>query len=153
MNPPAIYQTVFPKLTDTDTIGDAMRRMLDDRVSDLPVVDASGKFIGMFKLDRLYATLLPKAALIGYGIPDLTFVSDTLGQLRARMRKVEPQAVRDYVVPPDHVVHPDTPPLEIVLLLHQGANNIPVVDRDSGRLAGMASARDLLTALQAGDKK
>ena len=153
MNPPAIYQTVFPKLKDTDTVGDAMRRMLDDRVSDLPVVDASGKLIGMFKLDRLYATLLPKAALIGYGIPDLAFVSDTLGQLRGKMRAIEHRPVHEFVVRPVHVIHADTAPLEIVLLLHQGANNIPVVDRDGGLLVGMVSARDLLTALQAGEGK
>jgi CBS domain-containing protein len=35
-----------------------------------------------------------------------------------------------------------------VLLLHNGANNVPVVDKDSRRLVGMVSARDLLTALQ-----
>ncbi len=80
--------------------------MLDDRVSDLPVVDAAGRFIGMFKLDRLYATLLPKAALIGYGMPDLAFVSDTLGQLREKMREIEHLAVRDFVVKPHDVVHP-----------------------------------------------
>lgn len=151
MTLPAIYQTVFPRLADTDTIGVAMRRMLDDRVSDLPVVDGSGRFIGMFKLDRLYETLLPRAALIGYGLPDLTFVPDTLAQLREKMQEIEHRPVHEYVVPPDQVVHPDTPPLEFVLLLHQGVNNVPVVDRESGRLVGMASARDLLTALQSGD--
>lgn len=148
MSLPAIYQTVFPKLADADTIGVAIRRMLDDRVSDLPVVDTSGRLIGMFKLDRLYETLLPRAALIGFGLPDLTFVSDTLGQLREKMRAIEDQPVHKYVVPPDHIVHPDTTPLEFVLLLHQGVNNVPVVDRASGLLVGMASARDLLTALQ-----
>ena len=56
-------------------------------------------------------------------------------------------------VKPDHVIHPDTPPLEIVLLLHKGANNVPVVDRDGGRLVGMVSARDLLTALRPGEGK
>jgi CBS domain-containing protein len=153
MTPPAIYQTAFPRLSDADTVGEAMRRMLDDRVNDMPVVDASEKLIGMFKLDRLYATLLPKAALIGYGIPDLAFVSDTLGQLRERMREIEAHPVRDYVVKPTHVVFPDTSPLEIVLLLHQGANNVPVVDRVGGRLVGMVSARDLLTALRSEEGK
>jgi len=153
MNPPAIYQTVFPRLKDADTIGDAMRRMLDDRVNDLPVVDPAGRLIGMFKLDRLYATLLPKAALIGYGIPDLAFVSDTLGQLREKMREIEHRPVHEFVVKPDHVVHPDSPPLEIVLLLHKGNNNVPVDDRDDGRLVGMVSARDLLTALRSGEGK
>jgi CBS-domain-containing membrane protein len=148
MSSPVIYNTTFPSLRDADTVADAVLRMLDDRVSDLPVVDVSGRLIGMFKLDRLYETLLPRAALIGYGVPDLAFVSDTLGQLRERMREIEHHAVREYVVAPDHVVHPDTPPLELVWLLHGGINNIPVVTRDTGRLVGMASARDLLVALR-----
>ena len=56
--------------------------------------------------------------------------------------------MHEFVVKPTQVVYPDSSPLEIVLLLHQGANNIPVVDREGGRLVGMVSARDLLTALQ-----
>lgn len=148
MAPPLIYNTAFPSVRSTETVADAVRRMLDDRVNDLPVVDASGRFVGMFKLERLYETLLPRAALIGFGMPDLTFVSDTLAQLREKMREIEHRAVSEYAVPPEHVVHPDTPPLELVLLLHQGVNNIPVVEEGDGRLVGMASARDLLTALR-----
>jgi CBS-domain-containing membrane protein len=147
MTAPVIYTTIFPTLADTDSVAEATRRMLDDRVFDLPVIDVSGKFLGMFKLDRLYATLLPKAALIGYGLTDIAFLSDTLGQLREKMREIEHSSVRKFVVKPDYVVHPDTPPLEIVLLLHRGINNVPVLERDTGRLVGMASARDLLVAL------
>lgn len=145
-----IYNTEHPTLRDSDTVGEAMRRMLADRVYDLPVLDADGRLVGMFRLDRLYAALLPKAALIGFGMPDLAFVSDTLGQLREKMREIEGLAVQEFVVKPSHVVHPDTSPLELVLLLHQGVNNIPVVDQGSGRLVGMVSARDLLTALHEG---
>ena len=153
MNPPTIYQTDFPKLAATDTVGVALRRMLDESLPDLPVIDASGALLGMFKLVELYATLLPKAALLGHGVPDLAFVSNTLGQLRERMHEIEDDPVRNYVVKPDHVIHPETPPLEIVLLLYQGAHNVPVVDRDSGRLVGMVSARDLLTAIEPGERK
>jgi CBS domain-containing protein len=149
MNSATLYNTDHPTLRHTDTVRDAMRRMLDDRVTDLPVVDASGRLVGMFRLDRLYAALLPKAALIGFGMEDLAFASDTLGQLRERMREIESAPVQAFVVRPAHVVHPDTTPLELVLLLHQGVNSIPVVERDGGRLLGMVSARDLLTALQA----
>lgn len=151
MTPAPIYKTDHPTLRDTDTVGAALQRLLADRVTDLPVVDAAGRLIGMFKLDRVYAALLPKAALIGFGMDDLAFASDTIGQLRGRMREIEGEPVSTFSVQPNHVVHPDTTPLELVLLLHQGVNNIPVVERQSGRLAGMVSARDLLTALQAGD--
>ena len=127
--------------------------MLEHRVSDLPIVDASGKLVGMFKLDRLLAGLLPPAALLGYGVPDLAFVSGDLDTLRRKMRKLDAAKVRDFAVTPDHVVHPDTAPVEIVLQLYRGANNLPVVDRDSGRLVGMVPARDVLAALHAKGKR
>jgi CBS domain-containing protein len=147
MTSDALINRTFDALRDTDTVAEATRRMLVHRVSDLPVVDASGRFVGMFKVDRLFAGLLPKAALVGYGLDDLSFVHDTLGQLRERMREIEAEPVGAFAVRPDHVIHPDTPPLEIVLLLHRGANSVPVVARDDGSLVGMVSARDLLQAL------
>ena len=150
MNSLTIYQTDFPRLAATDTVGVALDQMLGNRVSDLPVVDSSGAFVGMFKLEKLYAKLLPRAALLGKGMQDLSFVSDTLDEIRGRMRDILGDPVQDYVEKVDQVVHPDTPPVEIVLLLHNGANNVPVVDRDSGRLVGMVSSRDLLAALRAG---
>jgi CBS-domain-containing membrane protein len=151
MSSAPIWSTDHPTLRNTDTVGVALRRMLADRVTDLPVLDSAGRLVGMFKLDRVFAALLPKAALIGFGMEDLAFASDTLGQLRGRMREIESEAVQAFVVRPAHVVHPDTTPLELVLLLHQGANNVPVVERETGQLLGMVSARDLLTALLTGD--
>jgi CBS domain-containing protein len=153
MSSPTIYQTDFPRLAETETVGVALERMLGNRVSDLPVVDASGALLGMFKLEKLYAKLLPRAALLGRGMQDLSFLSDSLDEMRGRMRDIEDDPVRDYVEKVDAVIHPDTPPVETVLLLHNGANNVPVVDRDSGRLVGMVSSRDLLVALRPGSGK
>ena len=150
MTSAVIYNTNFASLRDTDTVDEATRRMLADRVYDLPVVDAAGRLVGMFKLHRQYEVLLPRAVLMDYGMPDLSFVSDTVEQLRRRMREIEHAPVHGYVVKPDHVVHPSTSPLEMVLLLYKGANNVPVVAADSGVLVGMVSARDILIALQDG---
>ncbi len=146
-----IYTTDFIVLRTTDTVGSATNRMLQHRVADLPVADAAGRFVGMFRIDRVFADLLPKAALIGYGMPDLGFVSSNIDDLRAHMRKIENHPVQDYVVRPEQVVHPDTSPLEIVLLLYRGMNNVPVVDPASGQLVGLVSARDLLAALHEGN--
>jgi len=142
-----LYNAAFTALHDSDLVCDATRRMLGDRVSDLPVVDSDGKLVGMFKLDRLLAALLPKAALVGFGM-DLSFVADTIEQLRDRMREIEANPVREFTVRAEHVVNPDTSPIEIVLLIYRGVNNLPVTDAASGRLIGMVSARDVLAALQ-----
>ncbi len=144
---PAFFNRNFDSLHDTDTVAAATDRMLEHRVSDLPIVDADGRLVGIFTLDRLLAGLLPSAALVGYGVPDLAFIPDDLDTLRVKMRELESSPVRDFAVKPEHVVHPDTSPVEIVLQLYRGANNLPVVDRDSGRLVGMVSARDLLAVL------
>jgi CBS-domain-containing membrane protein len=141
-----LYTTDFVALRNTDTVADATMQMLRHRVTDLPVVNEHGRFLGLFKLDRVFASLLPKAALIGYGISDLGFVSNTLDDMRADMRDIEHHPVVEYLVRPEHTVTPETSPMEIVLLLYRGANNVPVLG-DDGKLVGMVSARDLLAAL------
>lgn len=146
-----VYNTAYASLGENDRVGDATRRMLEHRVSDLPVIDTGGRLVGLFKLDRLFASLLPKAALLGYGVPDLSFVSDSVAALRERMRSIEGEPVGRFVVRPEHVAYPDTSPVEIVLLLYKGANNIPVIARDGGQLLGMAAARDVLAALHGGE--
>ncbi|HYR00814.1 MAG TPA: CBS domain-containing protein [Casimicrobiaceae bacterium] len=144
---PAFFSQNFDTLRDTDTVAAATERMLEHRVSDLPIVDADGKLVGIFTLARLLAGLLPSAVLVGYGVPDLAFIPDDLDTLRRKMREIESAPVREFAAKPEHVVHPDTSPVEIVLQLYRGANNLPVVDRDSGRLVAMVSARDLLAVL------
>lgn len=148
MSAATIYRTDFPSLQGGDVVGEATRRMLTNFVTDLPVVEDDGRLIGILKLERLLASLLPKGALIGFGMEDLSFVSDTLDHLRRQMHTVADTPVRHLMVKPDNVVHPDTSPVEIVLLLYRGASNVPVVERDTGKLVGMVSARDVLTALQ-----
>ena len=144
-----VYNTAYSTLADNDTVATAIRRMLDDRVTDMPVVDAVGLFVGMFRLHRLFEVLLPRAAQMDYGMPDLAFVSETLPHLRERLSAIADNPVRDYVMQPDkEAVKPDTSPLEIVLKLYKGANAVAVVDPATGALVGVATARDVLAALQ-----
>ena len=44
----------------------------------------------------------------------------TLDTLRRKMRKLDDAKLRDFAVKPNHVVHPDTAPVEGVLLLYRG---------------------------------
>jgi CBS-domain-containing membrane protein len=143
-----IYNTNFHTVKDTASVAEATDQMLTARVSDLPVVDDDGKFVGMFSLERLFAVLLPKAASMDYGMPDLAFMSDTIEHLRRRMREIENRPVREFVEYPEHIAHPETSPLEILLLLYKGANAVPVVSAGNRELVGVATARDVLSALR-----
>src|SRR5690242_3495707 len=112
-----LYTTDFVALRDTDTVARATEQMLRHRVTDLPVVDDASRLVGLFKRERVLAELLPKAALVGYGMSDLGFVASTIEDMRAHMRDIEHRSVSDFVVVPEHTVAPDTSPMEIVLLL------------------------------------
>jgi CBS-domain-containing membrane protein len=149
MNAALLYRTEFDAVRGSDLAGEAMRRLLTHHVTDLPVVDDRQRLIGVLKLTRLLGSLLPKAALIGFGMEDLSFVSNSLEHLREQMQAIAATPVRELMVKAEQVAHPDTSPLEIVLLLYHGANNVPIVERDTHRLVGMVSARDVLSALTA----
>lgn len=142
------YRTDFIALAPDDTVERAIALLLDGRVADLPVRDAAGRFVGMFRVDRLLGALLPRAAQLPGGIEDLSFIAAGLDSLRGPMRALNARRVAEFTVAPEHVVHPDTAPVETVLLLQRGASAVPVVERGSGRLVGLASARDVLGALR-----
>ncbi len=148
-----VYTTGFPSLHETDTVAAATQQMLDQRVVDLPVVDAAGNLLGMLTLARLLEVVLPRAALLDYGMPDLAFSADSLEQLRERMGEVKDKPVRDFIVKPKHHVNARTSPVEIALLLYKGANAIPVLADDGDKLIGMVTPRDLLGALSAGQAR
>ena len=146
-----ICNTACAALSDGDRVGEVDRGACSPTAS--PTCRSStttGASIGLFKLDRLLRLAAAEGGAdrlrrsrprVHLGLP---WPSCASGCARSR---TEP--VRHFAVKPDHVVHPDTSPMEVVMLLYKGANNVPVVDRDSGRLVGMVSARDVLAALQA----
>jgi hypothetical protein len=55
--PVVIFNREFETLRDTDTVADATRRMLENRMSDLPVVDGAGKLVGTVSARDLLAVL------------------------------------------------------------------------------------------------
>lgn len=139
-----LLKTGHPTLKGDDLISTAARLLLDHELSSLPVVDEAGCYLGIFSMHRLFSLLLPKAALIEGGVSDLAFVSDQLEILCERMREHGAQTVSEALVTDAPVVHPDTPLLEMVLLLYRNGNDIPMVGKQDGRFLGMVSGTDLL---------
>lgn len=133
-----------PSVAETASISEATRMLLDSKLSALPVVDGSGRYLGIFSMDRLFSLLLPKAVLVEGGLSDLGFLPDPMEILCERMREHGAESVRQALTADVPVVHPETPLLEVVLLLYRGENDIPVVDPESGRLLGIIAGSDLL---------
>ena len=152
MTSPTIYQTDFPRLEATDTVGVALRRMLDDRVSDLPVVDASGALVGMFKLDR---GVRDAAAAGRRSSATACRISRSY---RTRSASSARRCARSSTTP--CATSSSSRIMSFIPTRRHSKScccctRAPTTYRSSiatsGRLVGMVSARDLLTALQPGD--
>ena len=126
-----------------DTIAAAIVAFMTTRAHALPVVDADQRLLGILRLDGLLKLLLPKAAALG-GMTDLSFVSDTLADIRQRYAGIAGEPIAAHVQRPDHPIHPDTPLAEVLMLLERGDCELPVCERGSGRLLGVVSAIHVL---------
>ncbi|MFY9259512.1 MAG: CBS domain-containing protein [Gallionella sp.] len=131
-------------IRDDSTIADAAQLLLETKLSALPVVNASGRYLGIFSVNRLLALLLPRAALIEGGVSDLGFVSDPMETLCEKMAEQGTRLISDVVEKEVRIAYPDTPLLELVLHLYRGENDIPVVDKASHHFIGTVTSAHLL---------
>jgi len=88
-----LYSREFVALRDSDTVAEAVRRMLADRVSDLPVVDGQGRLVGIFGLSRLFEGLLPKAARLDSATARVDAFLDKLVVGQVQFRPLPPPLV------------------------------------------------------------
>ncbi len=146
MSEQKFYSANARALRPTTTVGEAIAAFVADRVTALPVVGADGRVVGLLTADRVLRLLLPRAAAAGE-LADLAFVSDSVADLRLRLARHVDEAIADYASPITHPIHPETALTEVLLLLDRGANDLPVTDRDSGRLVGMVSASGMLALI------
>jgi len=137
------------KLKPTDKASDAFRLMHSRQIRNLPIVDADDQFIGLFGIRRLIHLMLPKAAQIEFGLKDLSFMPDELGELHKRLIDIGRTPVVELMEPIRDLTFcaPSTPFPEVLELLDKSADTslpIIVVDGDSKKLVGMVSAWDVL---------
>lgn len=130
------------------TVGQAVERLLASRLPMLPVVDAKNHFVGVFGHKELLGLILPRAARLSEELQDLSFVTETVADLRARLEAVAKEQVGKHAAP-HRAVRAETALIEALLLLHRGDAFLPVVD-ESGCLVGIATAADALARIAGG---
>ena len=126
-------------LRETDTLRDAAEIILTHRYRNVPVVDADGRYLGVISTNRLLKVLLPKAATMEPALDSLPFVNDTLDELRERWHEAEVLPVTEVMDTEIRTVTPDTPLTETLLELYHNRTSLPVVEEETGRLAGIVS--------------
>jgi CBS-domain-containing membrane protein len=136
-------------LAATDTVDKGIGYIMSGRFRNVPIVDSQGCYLGVFGVDCLLRLVLPKAALMEQGLTDISFVSDSLKDLRRRLRESENKPVTICLSDEATVVAPDTPLMETLLVLHQTRRSIPVVNPEDGCLVGVVSYWDVGKAILA----
>lgn len=134
-------------LGQDDSVARAVEVLLAHRLAAFPVVDGEGRFVGQFGFHCLLGLLLPRAAILDEGLEDLAFLGEAGEQLKERLAQIRGDAVGGHLNFSTPVVQPDTPLMEIVLLVYRHNATLPVVDEPSGRLVGTISPWDLLTVI------
>jgi CBS domain-containing protein len=132
---------------ESETVGEASRILVEHRYNNLPVVDADGKFIGMFGIYDLMGLLIPKVALAGGLMPNLRFMSDNPEELRAKFREVSSRPIGDVAERDMPVLYPDTPEIEALRLFCRERTTLPVVERETKKLVGIVSYWDAVRAV------
>ena len=107
------------------------------RLAALPVINEQGKFVGIIGVNALLEMLLPQAVRSALAdnadnVPSFSFMDDNMGKL----------AKRDAPV-----IYPDSPVMEVVLLLLRAEDVVAMVDRDTHKFICMVSALNLLHTL------
>lgn len=142
-----------PVLLATDTVGNALRLMLQHRYLALPVVDSNRLYLGLFAKSRLFGLMLPSVVSLEDVLPriaqitDLAYLSDDLDDLRERFAALRERPVAGYADRKAPMVKPDSPLMEALFLVFRTRNFVPVVDPADGRLAGVISSWDVLAKL------
>ena len=138
-------------LQATDTVAKGVRRLHACQVHSMPVVDAHGCFLGMFRVHGLIRGLLPGPAVWAHsGLDDLSFLREPLEIIHQRLDQVSSQPVVDHLDHSDdgniRYCRPDTPLPELLLLLYKGHSSVPVlvVAGDDKHLVGIVSEWDIL---------
>jgi CBS domain-containing protein len=125
------------------SIREAIRLMLDNKVSGLPVVDTAGKMVGILTEGDLVrrseiATERHRWGWLGFVMGPGRMASD---YVKTHGRVVDELMTHDVAV-----VAPNTPLADIVALMeHRHIKRLPVIDNDM--LVGIVSRADLLAAL------
>jgi CBS domain-containing protein len=134
-------------LREDDSVAGALGRMLKDRLTSAPVVDAQGRFAGMFRVRRVVGLALPKAATLDNLVEDISYLNETIDDLKHRLGTIANDGVGKHLDDSVPVARPDTALAEILLLLYRSSNTVPVVDAASRKLLGIVTSQGILNAL------
>jgi CBS domain-containing protein len=127
-----------------DTVSVAARKIMRRRYRSLPVVDDERRFLGVVHVNDLLRLILPPNATSESMSAALEHYEDlSVEDLRENLDRLLDGSIAPYISKDVVTVTPETSLLETLLTMYHQEQNLPVVDRESGRLEGMISYYDI----------
>lgn len=150
-----VMERDIQSLKPTDSVHVAFELIRQDGHRFLPVLDEEGKYLGVFTAVTLMRNLLPSAATINMdnellATPEhLHFYNLSDADLKARVRELEQENVMDYLSEPKNIpmANPDTPLMQVMLLLNRYKRHVIVVEPETHKLVGIATTNHVLNTL------
>ena len=153
MTTKSIMSTDIITVKPTDTVAEVLMIMCENQVHNIPVLDESGDFVGLFSLRRVTHSLLPRAAQLDeeHLLMDLNFMPDDDDELLSRLLELGHKPVSELLEKKKKLrfCGPDTPIPELLKLLYDNPTSLPVlvVQGKHKHLEGMVSNWDVLTKI------
>lgn len=146
----AIMSRELVTISPDTSVAHAVQKMIRHQVHNIPVVDETGSFKGLFSLRRLAHALLPMAAQLdaeSFHI-DIGFLSDSSDAFHQRLQSVGRQPVSLLLEKKKKLrfCKPGTPIPKLLQLLSENPTSLPVVviEGKDNKVVGMVSAWDVL---------
>ena len=130
-----------------ESVADAVAKLLAQHNTNLPIVDAEGRYAGVFGIYDLLSLLVPRVALAGNLMSNLRFVIDDPGDLRRKFQEVKGRRVAEVANRNAPTLAPDLPEVEAFRLFCRSQNSLPVIEKETGRVLGVVSCWDAVRAL------
>ncbi len=127
-----------------DTIGVAARKIMRRRYRNLPVVDDQRCFLGVVNVNDLLQLILPpQVTSQSIGAAVERYQNLSLEDLRENLDRMLENPIAPLIDKEVVTVAPETSLIETLLTMYHQEQNLPVVDRETGRLEGMISYYDI----------
>ena len=149
----AAIMTKDPVTLNVDeSVGSAAAKLIDHQFISLPVVDADGRYAGMFGIYDLLSMLVPRVALAGNLLPNLRFISDDPAELRNRYLDLKTRRVGEAADRGASTLKPDTPEIKAIRLFCQSHSSLAVVEPEAHKVVGVISCWDAIKAISGAPK-
>lgn len=129
------------------SLADATSLLHKNNIRCAPVLDESGKFLGLFSFHSLFTSLLPVAVRMEGGLDQLDFVGGSAPGIAKRLKKNSSNNILDHLDKEKPILTDETPMWEGVRVLVKFGSPIPITDK-SGKFIGIITEQSCLAVLE-----